>query len=136
LSVPPSWAAASPAIRLVATALPAGVLDGLPAAGPAGSPGWFGGMPPLMGGVVNAPRNGAAGLSSESRLRVIPQMAAAPGVHQGTADRGFKPNERASDVLGALSLYERDELDELRQQFAELATERDAAARSLREAIR
>jgi hypothetical protein len=67
---------------------------------------------------------------------VIPQIAAAPGVHQGTADRGFKPNARASDVLGALSLYERDELDELRQQFADLAMERDAVAHLIREAMR
>jgi PPE-SVP subfamily C-terminal region len=136
LSVPPSWAAASPAIRLAATALPAGVLDGLPAAGVAGSPGWFGGMPPLMGGVVDASRNGAAARPSEARLKVIPKMAAAPGVHQDTPVPGITPTGRVSDVLGALSERERDELDELRKQFADLAMERDAAARSLREAIR
>jgi hypothetical protein len=35
-----------------------------------------------------------------------------------------------------LSARERDELDELRKEFAELAMERDAAARLIREAIR
>jgi PPE-repeat protein len=136
LSVPQSWGTAAPAVRLAATALPSAGLDGLPAAGTAGPPGWFGGMPPMVGGVVNAPRNGAAGAPTESRLRVIPPMAAAPGVHQGTADRGFKPNGRASDVLGALSERERFELDELREAFSELTMERDAAARLIKEAIR
>jgi PPE-repeat protein len=136
LSVPQSWATAAPAIRLAATALPTGGLDGLPEAGTAAPPGWFGGMPPMVGGVVNAPRKGAAGAPSESRLRVIPQLAAAPGGHQGTPDRGFKPNGRGSDALGALSEHERDKLDELRKQFAELTMERDAAARLIREAIR
>jgi hypothetical protein len=92
-------------------------------------------MPPV-GSMVNAPRNGAAGRRSESRLKVIPQMAAAPGVHERTPDRGMKPNGRASDALGALSERERDELDELRKQVAELAMRRDAAALLIREAIR
>jgi PPE-repeat protein len=135
LSVPQSWGTASPAIRLAATALPTGGLGGLPVAGAAGPGGSFGGMP-LVGSMVNAPRNGAAGRRSESRLKVIPQMAAAPGVHEGTPDRGMKPNGRASDALGALSERERDELDELRKQVAELAMARDAAARLIREAIR
>jgi PPE-repeat protein len=135
LSVPQSWGTASPAIRLAATALPTGGLDGLPEAGAAGPGGWFGGLPPV-GSVVNAPRNGATAPRSESRLKVIPQMAAAPGVHEATPDRGIAPNGRGSDALGALSARERDELDELRKQIAELAMERDAAARLIREAIR
>jgi PPE-repeat protein len=134
LSVPQSWGTAAPAIRLAASGLPIGGLDGLPEAGAAGPGGWFGGLPPV-GSVVNAPRNGAAGPRSESRLKVIPQMAAAPGVHEATPDRGVKPNGRASDALGALSEPERYELDELREQIAELAMERDAAARLIREAI-
>jgi hypothetical protein len=48
----------------------------------------------------------------------------------------MKPNGRASDALGALSERERDELDELRKHITELAMERDAAARLIREAIR
>jgi hypothetical protein len=135
LSVPHSWAMAAPAIRLAASGLPIGGLDGLLAAGAAGPGGWFGGLPPV-GSVVNAPRYGAAGPRSESRLKVIPQMAAASGVHEGTPDRGVKPDGRGSDAVGALSARERDELDELRKEFAELAVERDAAARLIREAIR
>jgi PPE-repeat protein len=135
LSVPQSWGTTSPAIRLAATALPSGGLDGLPEAGAAGPGGWFGGLPPV-GSVVNAPRNGATGPRSGSRLKVIPQMAAAPGVHDDAPDRAVKPNGRASDALGTLSERERDELDELRKQIAELAMERDAAARLIREAIR
>jgi PPE-repeat protein len=135
LSVPQSWATAAPAIRLAASGLPIGGLDGVPAAGAAGPGGWFGGAPPV-GSVVNAPRNGAAGPRSESRLKVIPQMAAASGVYEGTPDRGVKPNGHGSDALGALSERERYELDELRKEFAELAMERDAAARLIKEAIR
>jgi PPE-repeat protein len=125
LSVPQSWGTASPAIRLAATALPTGGLDGLPAAGLGGS---FGGMPmsgmPMMGGVVNAPRNGAAGPRSESRLKVIPQMAAAPGVHEGTPGRWVNAPD------GDATLSERDELNGLRKAIAELAKERDVLMRS------
>ena len=123
LSVPQSWATAS-AIRLAATALPAGALDGLPAAGAAGSPGWFGGMPPMLGGVVNAPRKGAPGHPSESRLRVIPQMAAATGDHQGTADRWVNAPD------GDATSSERAELNGLRHAITELAKERDMLMRS------
>ena len=83
-------------------------------------------MPPMLG-AVSAPRNGAAGPRTESRLKVIPQMAGATGVHQGTPDRGIKPNGHASDALRALSERERDELDELRTQIAELTMQALAA---------
>jgi PPE-repeat protein len=136
LSVPRSWATASPAIRLAATALPTGGLDGLPEAGAAAPPGWFGGMPPMLGGVVNAPRNGAAGPRSESRLKVIPQMAAAPGVHEGTPDRGMTPNGHASDAGDALSDRERYELHMLREEITEVTNQRDKAARLIKEAMR
>jgi PPE-repeat protein len=124
LSVPQSWGTAAPAIRLAATALPAGALDGVPLAGAAGPGGWFGGMPPMMGGVVNAPRNGAAGLSSESRLRVIPQMGAVPGGREGTADRWVNAPD------GDATLSERHELNGLCDAIAELARERDVLMRS------
>jgi PPE-repeat protein len=136
LSVPQSWATASPAIRLAATALPAGGLDGLPQAGAAGLGGSFGGMPPMLGGVVNAPRNGAAGPRSESRLNVIPQIAAAPGVHESTSGRGMTPNGHASDAGDALSDRERYELHELRKEIADLAMQRDAVDRLIKEAMR
>jgi len=131
LSVPQSWAA-SPAIRLAATALPVAGLDGLPQAGPTGLGGWSGGMP-MMGGMVNAPRNGADSPRPESRLKVIPQLAAAPGVDQGTPERGMT---RAADVVDALSDRERYELHTLRNEIAELAKQRDKAARLIKEAIR
>jgi PPE-repeat protein len=130
LSVPQSWATASPAIRLAATALPAAGLDGVPQAGAAGLGGWSGGMP-MMGGMFNAPHNGAAG--PESRLKVIPQLGTAPGVDQVTPDRG---RTRAADVVDALSDRERYELHTLRNEIAELAKQRDKAARLIKEAIR
>jgi hypothetical protein len=130
LSVPQSWAAASPAIRLAATALPAAGLDGLPEVGAAGL-GGFGGMPPIVG-AVNAPRNGAAGPRSESRVKVIPQLGATPGVNEAT------PGRWGNAPRGNAPLSEREELNGLRQAIAELAKERDvlmrSAARLLKEA--
>jgi PPE-repeat protein len=130
LSVPQSWATASPPIRLAATALPAAGLDGLPQVGPAGF-GGFGGMPPMVG-AVNAPRNGAAGPRPESRVKVIPQMGAAPDVNEGTRGRWANAPRRN----GPLS--EREELNGLRQAIAELAKEHDvlvsSAARLIKEA--
>jgi PPE-repeat protein len=134
LSVPQSWATESPAIRLAANALPAAGLDGLPQAGTAGL-GGFGGMP-MMGGVVNASRNGAAGPRPESRLKVIPQLGTAPGGHEGIPDRGITPTGRAVDAVDALSERERHELQTLREEIADLAMERDAVDRLIREAMR
>jgi PPE-SVP subfamily C-terminal region len=135
LSVPQSWATASPAIRLAATALPAAGLDGWPQGGAAGLGGWPGGMP-MVGGVVNAPRNGAAGARPESRQKVIPQLAAAPDVHEGTLDRGMQPTGRAAEAVDALSERERYELHTLREEIAELAMKRDAVDRLIQEAMR
>jgi hypothetical protein len=73
----------------------------------------------MMGGVVNAPRNGAAGHPSESRLRVIPQMAAAPGGREGT------PGRWVHAPGGDATVSERDELNGLRHAIAELAKERE-----------
>jgi PPE-repeat protein len=137
LSVPQSWATASPAIRLAATALPAAGLGGLPEAGAAGLGGSFGGMPmggmPMMGGVVNASRYGAAGPGSESRLKVIPEIAAAPRVHGGT------PGRWVNAPGGDSTASERDELNGLRKAFADLAKERDVlmgtAAHLIKEAM-
>jgi hypothetical protein len=78
----------------------------------------------MMGSVVNAPRSGAAGPRSESRLKVIPQMAGERGVDEGTPGRGVN----APGGHGALS--ERQELNELRTAIAELAKERDVLKRS------
>jgi PPE-repeat protein len=123
LSVPQSWGTASPAIRLAATALPAGGLDGLPGAGAAGPGGSFGGMPPVAS-VVNAPRNGAAGPRSESRLKVIPQMGAESGGHDGA------PGRWVNAPAGDATLSERHELIELRTAIAELTKETDVLTHS------
>ena len=88
---------------------------------------------PMMGGMVNAPRNGADSPRPESRLKVIPQMAAAPGAHAGTPGRGMTG---AADAVDALSDRERYELHTLRNEIAELAKQRDKAARLIKEAIR
>jgi PPE-SVP subfamily C-terminal region len=122
LSVPQSWATASPAIRLAATALPAAGLDGLPQVEPAGL-GGFGGMPPIIG-AVNAPRNGAAGPQPESRARVLPQMGGESGVDKGARGRWVNAPR------GNSPLSEREELNGLRQAIAELAKERDVLMRS------
>jgi PPE-repeat protein len=126
LSVPQSWATAAPAIRLAATALPTAGLDGVPAAGAAGPGGWLRGMPPMLGGVVNAPRNGAAGISSESRLKVIPQMASASGGREGTPGRWVNAPD------GDATESERAELIGLRHAVAGLAKERDVLISSAR----
>ena len=120
LSVPPSWATTSPAIRLAATGLPIADLDGLRATGPGN---WFGGLPP-MGSVVNAPRTGGAGGRSDSRLKVIPQLAAPPNDHEHTSVRSL--NVLDSDR----AFSERDELGALRRAIGEMAKERDVLMRS------
>jgi PPE-repeat protein len=134
LSVPQSWATASPAIRLAAAALPTAGLDGLPAAAAAGPGGWVGGMPPI-GGVVNAPKYGE-GVRSGSRLQVLPHTGAEPAARHATLDRSMQPNPNAPARGDALSERERDELNDLRMAVAEMATKRDATARLIREAIR
>jgi PPE-repeat protein len=134
LSVPQSWGAASPAIRLAAAALPAAGLDGWPQAGAAGL-GGFGGMP-MVGGLVNASRNDAAGARPESRHKVIPQLARESGVDEGTPDRGIKPTAPAADAVDVLSERERYELHKLREEIAELAMERDAVDRLIQESMR
>jgi PPE-repeat protein len=134
LSVPQSWATASPAIRLAATALPVAGLDGLPPAGETGL-GGFGGMP-MMGGLVNASGSGADRPRPESRLKVIPELARESGVHEGIPDRGMTPTGRAVDAVDALSERERHELRRLREEIADLAMERDAVDRLIKEAMR
>jgi PPE-repeat protein len=123
LSVPQSWGTASPAIRLAATALPAGGLDGLPGAGAAAPGGSFGGMAPVAS-VVNAPRNGAAGPRCESRLKVIPQMGVESGSHDGAPGRCVNAPD------GDATLSERHELIELRTAIAELTKETDVLTHS------
>jgi PPE-repeat protein len=141
LSVPQSWATASPAVRLAATALPTddlGAWAGSAAPGGMfnGAPGgMFNGMSPV-GSVVNAPRNGEPRSRVDSRLKVIPQMPGEPGVGENTPGRWVTPDRHAPHDASALTERERDELVNLRKELAELAMERDAAARLIKEAIR
>jgi hypothetical protein len=113
-------------------------LDWLPQAGATGPGGWFGGMPPIgpIGGLVNAPRNGEGSFNPRSRREVIPQLAKGGSLLASPPGSPPKPTRRASEVLGELSERERYELNELRQEMEELAMERDAAARLIKEAIR
>jgi PPE-repeat protein len=138
LSVPQSWGSAAPEIRLAARGLPIAGLDGLPQAGATGPGGWFGGMPPIgpIGGLVNAPRNGEAPFDPRSRREVIPRIAKGGSLLASPPDSQAKPTRRASEVLGELSERERYELNGLRQEMEELAMERDAVARLIKEAIR
>jgi PPE-repeat protein len=133
LSVPQSWATASPAVRLAATALPADELGAW--TGSAAPGGMFNGMCP-MGGVVNAPRNGEPRSRADSRLKVIAQMPGERGVGGNTPGRWVYPDQHAAHDARALSERDRDELVTLRKELAELAMERDAAARLIKEAIR
>jgi PPE-repeat protein len=133
LSVPQSWATASPAIRLAATALPAGGLgswagSAAPGGMFTGAPGgMFNGMRP-MGYVVNAPRNGEARSQADSRRKVIPQMSGELGVDENTPGRWVNPDRDAPHDASALS--ERDELNDLRMAIAKLTKERDVLERS------
>jgi PPE-repeat protein len=136
LSVPQSWGSAAPEIRLAARGLPMAGLDPLPEAGAAGSGGWFGGMPPIgpIGGLVNAPRNGAG--SPDRRLRARAGGEESPtGSTQGHW-KGF--DQYTPDTESPLS--EREELIALRKGIADLAKERDLLKRSatllIKEAMR
>ncbi|OHU81497.1 hypothetical protein BKN37_27155 [Mycobacterium talmoniae] len=127
--MPQSWASAAPEIRLasLATALPT---TGSAAPPGAASPGMFGGIPPV-GSVVNAPR-GEGRSRYAARAKVVAAMGAG---HDKSRDRWMNP---APARLGEdpLSEREREELAKLRDELVDLAMERDAAARLIREAIR
>jgi PPE-repeat protein len=133
LSVPQSWGSAAPEIRLAARGLSMAGLDALPQAEAAGPGGWFGGMPPI-GSVVNAPRIGEGPSQPRSRHRVIPEIATGASLPASPPDSQPTPTRRGAD--GELGERERLELNELRQEMADLAMERDAVARLIKEAIR
>ncbi|KAA8939277.1 MAG: PPE family protein, partial [Mycobacterium sp.] len=117
-----SWGSASPAIRLAATAMPLDATS--PAAAAPGS--LFGGVPPMgpVGSIVNAPRDGEVRLRSRWRSSVLPPWATGPTDHDHTRGRYTPPHHGSSDdELAGLSEW--DEIEQLRQQIAELAKERD-----------
>ncbi|WP_142281959.1 PPE family protein [Mycobacterium sp. IEC1808] len=133
LAVPQSWGSAAPEIRLAARGLPMADPDALPQAEAVGPAGWFGGMPPI-GSVVNAPRVGEGPSTSRGRRKVIPEIATGGSLLASQSDSPTTPTRRDADA--ELGERERLELNELRQEMADLAMERDAVARLIKEAIR
>ncbi len=139
LSVPQTWGSAAPEIRLAARGLPIAGLDAAPQAGAfemSGPGGWVGGIPPI-GSVVNAPRIGEGSADSSGprfHHKVIPQIATGGSLLAGHPDPQSKHAPRSPD--GELSERERHELDALRQEMTDLAMERDAVARLIKEALR
>jgi PPE-repeat protein len=131
LSVPQAWGSAAPEIQLATKALPMTSLDAAPLADAAGRGGWFGGLPPV-GSLVNAPRT-VEGTRYAAPKKVVAQM---PG-ESGVAERTIAPYRPAADVTAtAPSQREREELDQLRDELADLMIERDATARLIKEAMR
>jgi PPE-repeat protein len=138
LSVPPS-SATSPAIRLasVTTAIPAAGLAGLPESGLSGAGSWWGGMPPI-GSVVNAPRGADSQSASRPRVEQAQRSGEQARVRERTSPWPVQPKRLIPSVrndVGELSRHELDELEELRKAVIEVAMERDAAARLIKEAI-
>nr|WP_232069222.1 PPE family protein [Mycobacterium saskatchewanense] len=137
LSVPESWVS-SPAIRLAGSASPLATagLEGLAPAATAAPGSFFGGVPPV-GSLVNAPRGEQTRARSGQAQKVIPALPGEPHTGEGVmAGRPAQPSQPARrHVASALSSQERDELDKLRKEIADLATERDAAARLIKEAM-
>ncbi|MGB5796179.1 MAG: PPE domain-containing protein, partial [Mycolicibacter algericus] len=138
LSVPQAWAAApaaagtaAPAIRL-ASAAGLSSATGMPAV--LGAP-LMGGLP-AMAGAVNAPQNGKIRSSYLPHMTVLPNTGEKSGGRHGDADQWISANEVTADAADKLTDKERAERDELRQEIAELALERDAVAFLLREVSR
>jgi PPE-repeat protein len=135
LSVPQSWGN-SPAVRLASSAapLPSAGLGGVPPAGIASPGGFFGGIPPI-GSLVNAPRGEQPRVGAGSDKKVIPAMPGEAGAAAPTGSQPVRPQPARRHVASALSEAERDELEKLRKDIADVATERDAAARLIKEAM-
>ncbi|MCV7100515.1 PPE domain-containing protein [Mycobacterium palustre] len=136
LSVPQSWVS-SPAIRLVdsASQLATAGLEGVAPAGTAAPGSFFGAVPPV-GSVVNAPRGEQARARSGQDQKVVPALPGDSNAEKSAAaGRPAQPQPARRLVASALSAQERDELEKLRKEIADLATERDAAARLIKEAM-
>jgi len=84
-------------------------------------------------------REGAVRIVRETG-KSIAQVARELGVHEGTLGRWVKLDRQAREGEGTLSESERNELNRLRKENAELAMERDVLKRSadlwVREAMR
>ena len=75
-------------------------------------------------------REGAVRIVRETG-RPIAQVARELGLHEGTLGRWVNLDRRARDGEGPLSESERDELNRLRKENAELRMERDVLKRSV-----
>ncbi|WP_179475238.1 PPE family protein [Mycolicibacterium vinylchloridicum] len=119
LSVPQSVNSSTTPIRLAAASEPL-VGHALPAAGAGGLP--------MLASVVNAPRDSAK-TRKRRRVKVLPEVPYAPG---------GVPSQICDAPVGTsagLSAETRAELERLRAEYAEVALERDAAARLIKEAV-
>ncbi|OBI24664.1 PPE family protein [Mycobacterium sp. E2238] len=135
LSVPQTWAD-SPAIRLASSASPLSTagLGGAPQAEVSAPGGFFGGIPPV-GSLVNAPRGEQSRARAGAGQKVVPATPGEAGADERAAVMPATPQRTRKHVASALSEREREELDKLRKEIAEVATERDAAARLIKEAM-
>jgi hypothetical protein len=90
-----------------------------------------------LGSVVNTPRGGDGASASDPRDKQGRRITAQPAVAKRSFVWQEKPSKlvRAVGVDGELNDRERSELDELRRAIAEVAGERDAAAKLIKEAI-
>ena len=134
LSVPQSWVS-SPAIRLAgsASALATAGPDSVPTAA-VGPGGFFGGLPPV-GSLVNAPKGEQQRARSGSGQKVVPTMPGEAAAGERTVGQPAPLQKPRQHVASALSEQERDEMDKLRKEIADMAVERDAAARLIKEAM-
>lgn len=133
LSVPSSWATAAQDVRLVAVATP---VPGTPAlaAPPMTSPGM---VPPVMGGpvggMVNTPQKSDARVRSLSNFTATPQGRGTTSADEAGSNRW---TQGVPVVAGRLSDREKEEMLRLRDELDDLATDYDAMARLMREAMR
>ncbi len=86
-----------------------------------------------VGGLINAPSSGQARAQTNSRTKALPPWAQEPATHDHTRSADLRPTGR--NVVSASSEGEREELDKLRKEMAEVTMERDAAARLVKEAM-
>jgi hypothetical protein len=106
----------------------------MPQAEAAAPGGFFGGIPPV-GSLVNAPRGEQSRARSGAGQKVFPTIPGESGADERTPVVPAPPQRTRKHVASALSEREREELEKLRKEIAEVATERDAAARLIKEAM-
>lgn len=133
LSVPRSWVS-SPAIRLAATALPSTGSDGLTPFATDQPQGSAGVIPPVVS-LVNTSRGDQSRPRSASAHKVVAAMPGERVAGEHSSSRAAPAQRGIGHVVSTLSEHEREEIARLREQIAEVATERDAAARLIKEAM-